>query len=148
MPRLPLPPILLLLAIAATYFTRDALPRLPLPLGYGLGLATALAACALLFPAALRFGKANTTLDPSRPERSTALVTEGLHARSRNPMYIGEVLLVAAVALAMNPVVGLPAAAAFWLFLDRWQIPAEERALATRFGAEYADYCGRVPRWL
>ena len=147
-PRLPLPPILLLLAIAITYLTRGALPRLPLPLGYGLGVTAALAAAALLFPAAWQFGKADTTLDPARPERSTTLVTEGVHARSRNPMYIGEVLLVAAVALSMNPLIGLPAAAGFWLFLDRVQIPAEERALAARFGADYADYRARVPRWL
>ena len=148
MPRLPLPPILLLLAIAVTYFTRDALPGLPPPLGHGLGLVLALIGFALLIPAAWRFGKADTTLDPSRPERSTALVTEGLHARSRNPMYIGEVLLVAAMGLAMNPAVGLPMAAGFWLFLDRIQIPAEERALRARFGAAYDSYAARVRRWL
>jgi protein-S-isoprenylcysteine O-methyltransferase Ste14 len=42
----------------------------------------------------------------------------------------------------------VPAAAVFWLYLDRVQIPAEERALAARFGAAYAAYRARVPRWL
>lgn len=145
---LPMPPILAALAIAATWATRGLLPGLPPPLGTLAGLALGALGLALILPAAWRFGRAGTTVDPSRPARASALVTGGLNARSRNPMYIGEVLIVLGFGLALNPVIGAPAALGFWLFLDRVQIPAEERALAARFGADYAAYRARVRRWL
>lgn len=146
--RLPLPPILAALAMSATWFSRGLLPDLPAPFGFWLGLMAAAAGLGLIAPAALGFWRAGTTVDPSRPEASRALVTGGLHARSRNPMYLGEVLVVLGFGLAVNPGIGAVAAVGFWLFLDRVQIPAEERALAARFGADYAAYRARVPRWL
>jgi len=146
--RLPMPPLMASLALAVTLLTRDLLPGLPQPGAGWAGLALGLAGLTLIGAAAARFFGQGTTVNPARPEASTALVTSGLNARSRNPMYIGEVLIVAAVGLAVNPLVGLPAAVAFWLFLDRVQIPAEERALHARFGAAYDRYCAKVRRWL
>lgn len=146
--RLPMPPLMAALAIALTLLTRSLLPGLPQPGAGWAGLALGLAGLALIGVAAARFAGQGTTVNPARPEASTALVTTGLNAWSRNPMYIGEVMIVAAVGVAINPVVGLPAAAAFWLVLDRVQIPAEERALGARFGAAYDAYRARVRRWL
>jgi protein-S-isoprenylcysteine O-methyltransferase Ste14 len=146
--RLPMPPLMAALAIAATLLTRGLRPGLPQPGATWAGLALGLAGLALIGAAAVRFFGQGTTVNPARPEASSALVTSGLNARTRNPMYIGEVLIVAGVAVAVNPVIGLPAAAAFWLFLDRVQIPAEERALAARFGPAYDAYRARVRRWL
>lgn len=146
--RLPLPPILAALAMAATWASRDGLPGLPPPWGFWAGLVAVFAGLGLIAPAALRFWRAGTTVNPARPEAARALVTAGLNARSRNPMYVGEVLVVLGFGLAVNPGIGVLAAAGFWLFLDRWQIPAEERALSSRFGADYDAYRARVPRWL
>ena len=146
--RLPLPPILAASAMGVTWATRGWGPGLPAPWGLGLGAGLGLAGLALIGAAAARFAAARTTVNPARPERSAALVTTGPNAWSRNPMYVGEVLAVLGFALAVNPWVGVPAAAAFALFLDRVQIPAEERALAARFGAAYAAYRARVRRWL
>jgi protein-S-isoprenylcysteine O-methyltransferase Ste14 len=146
--RLPMPPLIATLAVAATLLTRGLLPGLPQPVGAFAGLALGLAGLALIGVAAARFAGQGTTVNPARPEASSALVTSGVNARTRNPMYIGEVMIVAAVGVAVNPLVGLPAAAVFWLFLDRVQIPAEERALAARFGKAYDAYRARVRRWL
>lgn len=146
--RLPMPPILTLLAVALTWVARGTLPELPAPLGPIAGAILGLAGLGLIGAAALRFVAARTTVNPARPETATALVTDGPNAWSRNPMYIGEVLIVLAIGLAVNPAVGAAAAAVLWLYLDRVQIPAEERALAARFGEAYAAYCARVRRWL
>jgi protein-S-isoprenylcysteine O-methyltransferase Ste14 len=145
---LPLPPLLAGLAIAATVLTCGLVPLLPAQPGLWAGLATGGIGLGLILAAAVQFARHRTTVNPARPERATALVMTGLNARSRNPMYIGEVLIVLAAGLAANPLVVVPAALGFWLFLDRWQIPAEERALRSRFGAAYQAYCARVPRWL
>lgn len=146
--RLPLPPLMAALAVAVILLTRGWMPGPSGIAGWLAGGATGAAGLALILAAAGRFQGAGTTVNPARPERSTALVTTGPHAWSRNPMYIGEVMIVFAVGLAVNPLMGAVAAAAFWLFLDRWQIPAEERALSARFGPAYDAYRARVRRWL
>lgn len=146
--RLPMPPILAALAMLCTWAARGWLPGLPAPWGLAAGGLVALAGLGLIGAAAARFAAAATTVNPARPDRSAALVTTGPNARSRNPMYLGEVAVVLGFALAVAPLPGALAAAAFWLYLDRVQIPAEERALAARFGADFAAYTARVPRWL
>ena len=113
-------------------------------LGVGL-LAAGVATSAL---AARGFQREGTTLDPAHPEESTVLVTTGMHGLSRNPMYLGLMGVVLGHAVWRRSPWALVPAAAAWLWLDRVQIPAEERALADRYGDDYRSYRGRVPRWL
>jgi protein-S-isoprenylcysteine O-methyltransferase Ste14 len=76
------------------------------------------------------------------------LVTGGIFAHCRNPMYLGNLLLVLGyLTLAGNPF-GLLAGAAFFLFAYGAIIAAEEGYLRGRFGEEYRAYCARVPRLL
>ena len=94
-----------------------------------------------------QFGKARTTIDPRAPHRTTSLVTSGVFARSRNPIYVADALILAAYAAWLGrPValLGIPALAAAL----HPQIRAEEQALTKRFGREYEAYVAHVPRWI
>lgn len=91
---------------------------------------------------------ARTTLDPLRPETASALVTTGIYARTRNPMYLGVACLLLAWAAWLGTVAALAGPVAFVFYMDRFQVTAEERALARLFGAQYEDYRTRVRRWL
>ncbi|MBF0697988.1 isoprenylcysteine carboxylmethyltransferase family protein [Actinomyces bowdenii] len=103
---------------------------------------------ALILESVVQFARHRTTVDPHGVESASTLVTTGPHALTRNPMYVGMLGLLVARAVARRRRGALLPAAGFWWAMDRFQIPAEERALAERFGQEYADYCERVPRWL
>ncbi len=96
----------------------------------------------------LRFGRVGTTVNPMRPQAARHLVDDGLHRYSRNPMYLGQLLLLVAWAifLANGPAMMLPPL--FALYITRFQILPEERALAAGFGDAYVAYRGRVRRWL
>jgi len=108
--------------------------------------AAGLAICAL---GILPFRRAGTTVDPTRPERASALVTTGIYSVTRNPMYLGMLLVIVAWGLYLSNAVGLiMAPLSFALYLDRVQIPREESALAAAFGSDYTRYAGRVRRWL
>jgi chorismate mutase len=76
------------------------------------------------------------------------LVTGGVYAHCRNPMYVGNML----VALGMLALVGQPwtlaIGGAFFLFAYVTIVRGEENYLLKRFGDEYRDYCARAPRWL
>ena len=111
--------------------------------------ATSVAGLALCVLGILPFRRAGTTVDPTRPERASALVTTGIYSVTRNPMYLGMLLIIVAWGLWLANAVGLTLAPlAFVLYLDRVQIPREERALATAFGSDYTGYASRVRRWL
>lgn len=102
----------------------------------------------LLAGSVLRFRRRETTVNPVDPAAATSLVTDGPNGITRNPMYVGMAGMLAANALQRGAwLAGLPVGA-FVLAIDRLQIPAEEDALRAHFGAEYDEYCARVPRWL
>jgi protein-S-isoprenylcysteine O-methyltransferase Ste14 len=108
----------------------------------------AVAAAALALSGSRAFGRRGTTVNPLTLGRSTALVTEGPFARTRNPMYVGMAGVLLANALARGSSRALLPVAAFVTVIDRLQIPPEEASMAQLFGDEFAAYRARVPRWL
>lgn len=76
------------------------------------------------------------------------LVTEGIYSHSRNPMYVGNLLIMIGVALASNSWVTIAVAVPLGLFMYASIVAAEEDYLQDRFGAAFAAYCRDVPRWL
>jgi len=147
-----IPPLALVGLLAVLmWMAARAFPQAAMPLpGRGFMCAATCAAglvlCAL---GILPFRRAGTTVDPTRPERASALVTTGVYSMTRNPMYLGMLLLIVAWGFWLANAVGLVLAPlAFVLYIDRVQIPREERALATAFGSDYTGYASRVRRWL
>lgn len=113
-------------------------------------VATAIAGASIGLAAASaqQFRRQGTTVEPFEPSRATVLVTTGVNAISRNPMYVGMAGLLVANATRLGSWTALLPAAAFTVVIDRVQIAAEEPALLANFGAEYAAYRASVPRWL
>jgi protein-S-isoprenylcysteine O-methyltransferase Ste14 len=148
MPRLP--PIVLVAACAlAMWLAARATPALAadFPARRLLSIALAVAGAAVILAGVLAFRRARTTVNPLRPEGASALVTSGVYARTRNPMYLGfALLLLAWGAWLAHPVV-LVALPAFVGWIDRYQIAPEERALHAAFGAAFEQYRARVGRW-
>lgn len=93
------------------------------------------------------FRARRTTVDPRRPERAAALVAHGVYRWSRNPMYAGLVAVAGGVAAASGSAAAVAGPLLLAAYLDRVQIPAEERALRQRFGAAFDAYARAVPRW-
>jgi protein-S-isoprenylcysteine O-methyltransferase Ste14 len=105
------------------------------------------AGTALLAPV-IDFRRHRTTVDPRADAEPSALVTGGLNAFSRNPMYLGMAgLLVANATRRPAPSAVLPLVC-FVAWMDRRQIPMEEEALRTQFGRDYDRYRALVPRWI
>ncbi|MHA6964848.1 S-isoprenylcysteine methyltransferase [Zobellella denitrificans] len=106
------------------------------------------AGLALMAAAAWQLARAHTTVLPFHPEQASHLVTTGIFRRSRNPIYLGDLLLLLAWALWLGSLFNLLLLGLFVLYMNRVQIAAEERALARKFGPAYLGYCARVRRWL
>ena len=92
--------------------------------------------------------RARTTVNPLRPGNTSVLVVSGVFRWSRNPIYLGDLLLLLAWFLWLGQWVNLLLLAGYVSYMNRFQIEPEERILAQRFGDAYLSYCARVRRWL
>ena len=107
----------------------------------GLGATVALAGV-------IAFRRAETTIHPLQPERTTALVQSGIYRYSRNPMYLGLLCVLLAWALWLAAPVALIGPLIFIVWIQHLQIRPEERALSDLFGDEFNAYRQRVRSWL
>lgn len=94
------------------------------------------------------FRQHHTTLNPVDPSSASTLVTSGMYCLSRNPMYLGFLLILAAFACLLGNWLAFACLPAFVLYMNRFQISLEERALSKKYGAAYSEYCATVRRWL
>jgi protein-S-isoprenylcysteine O-methyltransferase Ste14 len=94
------------------------------------------------------FRRAKTTVNPMKPDTASSLVRSGVYTFSRNPMYLGFLLLLAGWAVFLSNAVAFVFLPAFVFYMNRFQIDPEERALTSLFRQEFADYTSRVRRWL
>ena len=94
------------------------------------------------------FLSTGTTIDPRKPDRASVLVTGGFYRFSRNPMYLGLVLVLIGISLLLQNVVALLTPAGLVISLTRLQIIPEEQALESRFGDDFRAYCKRTRRWI
>lgn len=145
---LALPPIhviVLIIAIKAV-FLADLGPQLLDRPAVLIGLIPLIAGLYLLVSARLAFRRAKANVMTfGTPDR---LVTDGPFAFSRNPMYLGFLLLLSGMALLAGYAAGFIAPLVFFLFASFWYIPFEERAAARAFGHEYARYRAQTRRWV
>jgi protein-S-isoprenylcysteine O-methyltransferase Ste14 len=142
------PPLVFVVAFAAGWLLNLAipLPILPATLAHVLAPVFGLAALAIAAAAWRELRRAGTPVDPYKP--STALVTGGPFAYSRNPLYLSLILLSLALALVLNAAWCVAALVPGVAVLRRWVITCEEAYLLRRFGDAYRSYCAATRRWL
>ncbi|HWJ07114.1 MAG TPA: isoprenylcysteine carboxylmethyltransferase family protein [Steroidobacteraceae bacterium] len=148
---LKLPPAVVLLLVAFGMWLLGRVgPPLPLTDGVRALLAAGLLAAGIAVAAAgvVTFRRARTTVNPMQPDRVSSMVTDGIYRHSRNPMYLGMLLVLAAWAAWLASVPALLGLPVFVLYLTRFQIVPEERVLAQRFAVQYADYARSTRRWI
>jgi protein-S-isoprenylcysteine O-methyltransferase Ste14 len=139
------------LAVAAGMWTVARVPPiLLLPKLVRLLVVAALCAIGVVvaLSGVMSFRRARTTVNPLKPETSAALVSTGVYSFTRNPMYLGMVLVLFAWAVYLASIWSLVGPVLFALYITRFQIIPEERVLDGLFGPPFAEYKKRVRRWL
>ncbi|RUM75801.1 MAG: isoprenylcysteine carboxylmethyltransferase family protein [Sulfurovum sp.] len=96
----------------------------------------------------LLFFKKHTTANPMKPENTTDLVTKGLYKITRNPMYVGLLVILTGYAIWLGSVTPFLVLPIFYFLITEMQIKPEEAILEEKFGQEYLNYKKRVRRWL
>jgi len=142
------PPTYLLIAIIVVTLLNFVLPVMTLiPIPWTLlGVVPLILGLVLNLNADQSFHKANTAVCPF--EASSTLVTSGPYRFTRNPMYLGFVLVLLGVTILMGSLTPYVIVLAFAFLMDRMFIRMEERKLAVTFGVQWEDYKHHTRRWL
>ena len=122
-----------------------------LALGWGrvVGILLLLAGVGVALMAFSGFRQAQTTFDPHNVSEASTLITDGIYKFSRNPMYVGLMLLLLGWGLWRGTIAGaILGALVFGALVTRMQIVPEERALAEKFGDEFEAFTARTRRWI
>ena len=149
--KLKIPPPIVALAMGALMWL---IARVTPTLTFALPARRALAACVALagvstaIAGIVAFRRARTTVNPLRPEKASSLVVFGIYKITRNPMYLGLLLVLLAWALILSNALAFIMLPAFILYMNCLQIGPEEIALASAFGDAFTQYKRRVRRWL
>jgi protein-S-isoprenylcysteine O-methyltransferase Ste14 len=96
----------------------------------------------------VQFRLAQTTVNPVVPDRASSMVTTGVFALSRNPMYLGMALALLGLAAWRSTLPGYVLVPLFGVYMNEFQIKPEERALLARFSEEFSAYMSKVRRWV
>jgi protein-S-isoprenylcysteine O-methyltransferase Ste14 len=148
---LKIPPVAIVLVTAALMWLASwAVPAFVIPISARTipAVSLAIVGAVVIVLGVLSFRRARTTVNPMAPGSSSSLVCSGIYALSRNPMYLGLLAILLGWAVFLSNAIAFLLLPAFVLYMNRFQIEPEERALAARFGPEAAAYRSRVRRWL
>src|SRR5688572_13985396 len=143
-----LPPTYLLLSIVlmiGLHFFVPGVKIIPFPWTLA-GLLPLIMGVAIAVVASNMFSKVKTTIKPY--EESTFLVTDGTFRFSRNPMYLGMVLVLIGVATFLGTLTPYLVVLAFFFLIDTIFIRVEEKMLEEKFGKTYLNYKQQVRRWI
>jgi len=119
-----------------------------LPTGNLLAVGLAVIGLIVAISGVVTFRRARTTLNPTKPEDSSSLVSWGIYKITRNPMYLGLLLQLTAWAIFLSNWIAVLFLPVFVVYINRFQIVPEEQALTSLFAREFVAYQSRVRRWL
>jgi protein-S-isoprenylcysteine O-methyltransferase Ste14 len=94
------------------------------------------------------FIRKRTTVNPHKPDNTNNLVRSGVYTISRNPMYLGLLICLFAIAVYLGYTLNLLILPVFVTYMNEFQIKPEEDVMEQKFGVEFSEYKKQVRRWI
>ena len=148
---LKLPPVALGIIVAALMWVASfATPKIDffLPARCLWSIALALAGAVPCLSGVVSFQRAKTTISPVKPESTLSLIVSGIYKYTRNPIYVGFVVVLFGWAAFLSNLAAVALLPAFVVYINLYQIRPEERVLTSLFPHEYPAYRAKVRRWI
>lgn len=96
----------------------------------------------------VEFSRKSTTVNPHKPQNTTAFVKSGIYRFTRNPMYLGMVFIMLAGVVKFGNTLSIMIIPLFIWYMNAFQIQPEEEVMEQKFGEEFLDYKKKVRRWI
>ena len=134
--------------MCVTYLSKSLFPELTFKYSNQLCLFFLISGFSIILISFQTFKKEKTTINPIKIEKATSLVTSGIFKYSRNPMYLGMVLILISTAVKFSFYGGVLVIVFFVYFITIFQILPEEKAMKKLFGEDFLKYKNKTRRWL
>ena len=141
------PPIVTIVFLFVIFFTKDFF-RFSVMLPSSLGFIIILAGLLIIFIAARQFKAVNTTINPIKPENASVLVSKGIFSYSRNPMYLGMLLIIIGFSIIHNFLAIIVIMPIWIIYMTYFQIIPEEETMEILFKENFVNYCKKTRRWI
>ena len=142
------PPLVALTFGFLINYTKNIFPKIEIKNEIIFGSFMIISGLIIILSAIILFKKYQTTIRPLNPSNSAKLITDGIYKFSRNPMYLGLLLVLVGISTILNPIGGFFLIPLFILYLNFFQIIPEENAMVDLFKDEFLDYKKNVRRWI
>ena len=142
------PPLIALTFGLLIYYTKNIFPKIEVKNEFIFGSIMIISGLIIILSAIILFKKYQTTITPLNPSNATKLITNGIYKFSRNPMYLGLLLVLSGISTILNPIGGFFLIPSFILYLNFFQIIPEENAMVDLFKDEFLEYKKNVRRWI
>ena len=128
--------------------SKSIFPKIEVGLGGVFGSFMIIIGIVIILLAIIQFKKYKTTITPLNPSNATKLIVHGIYKFSRNPMYLGLLLILFGISIIQNPIGGLLFVPLFILYINHFQIIPEESAMLYLFKDDFLKYKENVRRWI
>ena len=142
------PPIVTLISGLIIFFSRPLFPVFHSNLVNVFSAILLFLGLLVFFLAVASFKKYKTTVNPLKPSKASHLVTSGIFRFTRNPMYLGMVIILLSLSFKFNLLGGLIVTLLFVMFITKYQIIPEEKAMLALFQDEFEIYKENTRRWI
>ena len=142
------PPLIVLVLIVSIYFSSKKIDLINIPLQLEISIFILSAGILIFVNPVLQFIKSKTTVNPIQFEEVNKLVTSGIFKYSRNPMYLGMLMIVLSTSLFYLNIYSILTPLLFILWINKFQIKREGEFLIEKFGDEYLSYKKKTRRWI
>ena len=142
------PPLVALTFGFLINYTKNIFPKIEIKNEIIFGSFMIISGLIIILSAIILFKKYQTTITPLNPSNATKLITDGIYKFSRNPMYLGLLLMLMGISIILNLTGGVFLIPLFILYLNLFQIIPEEDAMVDLFKDEFLEYKENVRRWI
>ena len=142
------PPLVALTFGFLINYTKNIFPKIEIKNEIIFGSFMIISGLIIILSAIILFKKYQTTITPLNPSNATKLITDGIYKFSRNPMYLGLLLVLLGISIILNLIGGFFLIPLFILYLNLFQIIPEENAMVDLFKDEFLEYKKNVRRWI
>ena len=142
------PPLLVMILIIFNYFSFKKIDLILIPNQNLISLIIFLIGVLILINPIFKFIKSKTTIDPIKFKKVNKLITSGIYKYSRNPMYLGLLMIVISTSILYLNILSITTPIIFYFWINRFQIKREEIFLTEKFGKEYLLYMTKTRRWI
>ena len=142
------PPLVALTFGFLINYTKNIFPVIEIKNEIAFGSIMIISGLIIILSAIILFKKYHTTISPLNPSNATKLITDGIYKFSRNPMYLGLLLVLLGISIILNLTGGFFLIPLFILYLNLFQIIPEENAMVDLFKDEFLEYKKNVRRWI